>query len=141
MPVSAGLKRLLRIREMQEEQSGASLENALRELAQLQAALAIARQAAVNARKTVSQSARAGDRTGRVVGLQETRIAEGYRAAVIHRIADAEERLDKLRKDHLAIRLQRKQAETLAGNIVDADSRCAARKSQHDLDQWFRTHS
>ena len=141
MPVSDSLKRLLRIREMQEEQCGASLESALAELAQLQAGLARAAQAAAQARREVSQSARTDDLTGRITGLEEERRAKSSASVIANSIIDAEYRVNQLREDHHAIRVQRRQAEALVHSIVDKYARSTARKEQQSLDEWFRSSS
>ena len=138
MAVSRGLRRLLRIRELEEEQGRIALEAAMGDLSRLRNAQAATAERGRRGRRLVSSSAVTGEFPDRLAGLEETRGAERLAAALAPRIADADEEVANLREDYLARRVERRQAETL---IVEAEARDALdadRKSQQALDDWFR---
>jgi hypothetical protein len=138
MAVSRGLRRLLRIRELEEEQGRIALEAALGDLSRLRNAQAATIERGQRGRRLVGSSAVSGEFTDRLAGLEETRAAERLALALTPRISDAEEEVANLREDYLARRVERRQAETL---IVEAEARDALdadRKSQQALDDWFR---
>jgi hypothetical protein len=138
MAVSRGLRRLLRIRELEEEQGRIALEAAMGDLSRLRNAQAATAERGRRGRRLVSSSAVTAELPDRLAGLEETRGAERLAAALAPRIADADEEVANLREDYLARRVERRQAETL---IVEAEARDALdadRKSQQALDDWFR---
>ena len=113
MPVSRSLRRLLRIRDLEEEQSRLALESALGELNRLQHALAASTERDRRGRKLVGTSVRTGELPDRVAGLEET-LAAGRRTAVLApRIAQTELEVVALREEFLGKRVERRQAQTL----------------------------
>ncbi len=76
MAVSRALRRLLRIRELEEEQSRLALESALGELNRLEASLAAAVERERRGRRLVKASAQTGELPDRLAGLEETRAAD-----------------------------------------------------------------
>ena len=138
MAVSLGLRRLLRIRELEEEQGRIALEAAMGDLSRLRNAQAATVERGQRGRRLVGSSAVSGEFTDRLAGLEETRAAERFALALTPRIADADEEVANLREDYLARRVERRQAETLIEEAEARDALDADRKSQQALDDWFR---
>ncbi len=138
MAVSRALRRLLRIRELEEEQGRIALEAALGDLVRLKNAQAAAFERARRGRRLVGSSAVSGELADRLAGLEETRTAERLARALLPRIADADEEVASQREDYLASRVERRQAETLIQEAEARDALDADRKSQQALDDWFR---
>lgn len=140
MPVSPAIRRLLGIRELQEEQRRSALESALRELEGLKAARAAASKRAQSGRHLVAESTRSGELPDRWAGLQEECNANAYIVHLGGRIGAAEQLAAAARERYLAARLERRQAETIAASILEQDALQGARKIQKDLDEWFRSY-
>jgi hypothetical protein len=138
--VSRALRRLLQIRELQEEQSRLSLESALGELRRLEKCLATAVDRDRRGRRLVVTSARTGELADRVSGLEETGIGIRSAAQLRSRIEAAEEDAVELREEFLAQRVERLQAETLIEETEARDEVVAVRRSQQELDDWHRAH-
>jgi flagellar biosynthesis chaperone FliJ len=139
--VSRTLRRLLRIRELQEEQSRSALETALGELSQLETALTATEQRDRSGRKLVGSGAQSGNLTDRVAGIEEMRAAAGVASALSVRLAAAERRVAALRDSFVSSRMQRQQARTL---VEDGEARIAAaeaRRDQQELDDLHRVRS
>jgi hypothetical protein len=138
MTVSRALRRLLRIRELEEEQGRIALEAAIGDLSRLtnEQAATVAR--GQRGRRLVGSSAVTGEFTDRLAGLEETRAAERLALALAPRIANANEDVGNRREDYLAKRVERRQAETLIEEAEARDAIDAERKSQQALDDWFR---
>jgi flagellar biosynthesis chaperone FliJ len=138
MPVSRSLRRLLRIRDLEEEQSRLALESALGELNRLQHALAASTERDRRGRKLVGTSVRTGELPDRVAGLEET-LAAGRRTAVLApRIAQTELEVVALREEFLGKRVERRQAQTLIEENEARDAEEAGRHGQQALDDWYR---
>jgi hypothetical protein len=135
--VSRPLRRLLRIRNIEEEQSRLALETSLGELNRLERALAATAERDRCGRRLVEVSARTGELTDRLAGLEEGRAAGRYRAALAPRIADAELDVAALREEFLARRVKRRQVETLIQEAEAQDAIEAARHGQQALDDWY----
>jgi hypothetical protein len=73
----------------------------------------------------------------RLAGLEETRAAGRHAAALAPRIADAELDVIALRREFLARRVERRQAETLIRETEARDAVEAGRHGQQALDDWF----
>ncbi|MGD0630788.1 MAG: hypothetical protein ABR987_15770 [Terracidiphilus sp.] len=138
MAVSRALRRLLRIRELEEEQGRIALEAALGDLIRLKSAQAASVERGRRGRRLVGSSAVSGELADRLAGLEEARTAERVALALVPRIADADEEVASLREDYLASRVERRQAETLIQEAEARDALDADRKSQQALDDWFR---
>lgn len=137
MAVSRALRRLLRIRNLEEEQGRVALEGSLGELRQLENVRAAAVEQDRRGRRLVGASAHSGELTDRLAGLEETRIACRLTAELASRIAEAEQNVADLREDFLAMRVERRQAETLVEEAQARDARDAERRAQQGLDDWF----
>ena len=81
MAVSRALRRLLRIRDLQEEQSRLVLESALGELHRLENAMTATFVRDRQGRSLVQASARTGELPDRLAGLDETRAASRHAPA------------------------------------------------------------
>jgi flagellar export protein FliJ len=138
MAVSRALRRLLRIRNIEEEQCRQTLDLAVADLARLQHALGEAAERSSGGRRLVQASASSGELADRLAGLEETRAADRRTVALIPWIADAAQEVEVLREDYLSKRIERRQAETL---IEEAEARDAVefeRRGQQGLDDWYR---
>ena len=138
MTVSRALRRLLRIRNLEEEQARLELETALGNRHRLEQALASALERARGGRGLVTASARSGELPDRLAGLEETRAGGRLAAALSPRLTAADEEVLALRDQYLAARVERRQAGTL---IEEAEAEAAIdfdRRSQQGLDDWFR---
>jgi hypothetical protein len=86
MAVSRALRRLLRIRELQEEQSRLALESSLGELNRLEDAMKATASQDRRGRLLLDASARTGELPDRVSGLEESRTATRIAAVLVPRI-------------------------------------------------------
>jgi len=137
MSVSPAMRRLLRVRELEEERRRTALEGAMGELHRLEQALAGAHRRGRTGRRLITVSAKAGEAADRVAGLAESAAGERHGAYLRPQIAEAEERVAELREEFLASRVERRQAETL---IAEAEARAlvmAGRREQQALDDRF----
>jgi hypothetical protein len=137
MAASRALRRLLRIRGIEEEQSRLALESALGDLNRLQGALAATQERDRRGRRLVGISARTGELADRLAGLEEGRAAGRHQAALAPRIADAELDVVALRQEFLARRVERRQVETLIREAEAQEVIEAGRHSQQALDDWY----
>ena len=138
MALSTPLRRLLRIRELQEEQGRLALEAAMNEVNGVRAALAKAAECDKQGRQIVTDSARTGRLADRIAGLEETRAADRKTHILRGKLETAEQQGAHVRERFLSTRAQRRQAETL---VDERDARAeseAERRRQRDLDDWHR---
>lgn len=136
MPVSRSLRRLLRIRDLQEHKSRMELDSALGELNVLERALAAAALRDNGGRRFLDAGARSGDLADRLAGLEESRAAGRHSASLGPKIADALEEVAEFRREFLVRRIERRQAETLIEEEQVRDAIDLARRSQQALDDW-----
>jgi flagellar biosynthesis chaperone FliJ len=137
MAVSRALRRLLRIRDLEEEQCRLALESATGSLHRLQHALEAAFERGRRGRRLIEASVHSGELPDRLAGLEEMRSAGCHAQAQVPRIADAELDVAALREEFLAKRVERRQAETLIEKTEARDAIETARRSQQNLDDWF----
>jgi hypothetical protein len=137
MAVSRALRRLLRIRELQEEQSRLALESALGELHRLEHALTATFARDRRGRSLIQASAQTGHLTDRLAGLEETRSASLHAAALRPRIDGMGEEVTDRRLEFLSKRVERRQAETLIQETEARDAIEAGRRGQQALDDWY----
>lgn len=134
MPVSPALRRLLRVRHVEEEQRRLALDVALADLHALEYGLEHARARERRGRQRIGSATNPADR---VAGLVETQSAARHAAALVLRITAAERAAAQLRGQFLSKRVERRQAETLIRETEAADVVDAGRRAQQDLDDWF----
>jgi predicted GIY-YIG superfamily endonuclease len=143
MPVSRSLRRLFRIRELEEEQSRQALDASLAELRRLELALRGAAQQGRRGREIVDRGLRAGSLNERIAGLEEEASAERLSLALGIWIHDLQSKVDALREVYRMKSLERRQAETLVDEVEMQSRIDAARREQAGLDDWYgnRTHA
>lgn len=139
MPVSRALRRLLQVRELEEEQSRLALESAVAQLNRLNGALAATNQRERRGRQLIAGSAQSGELPDRLAGLEEMRSAARAADVLADRIADAETSVTERRQSFLSTRVQRRQAESLIEQTESRDAVDAARRAQQALDDWHRS--
>ncbi len=137
MAVSKALRRLLRIRDLEEEQSRIALESSVADLHRLERALAATADRDRRGRLLVAASARSGEVADRLAGLEETRTADRLVLVLTPKIRDAEQDVALLREEYLAKRVERRQAETLIEESEAIESKKDERRGQMDRDDWF----
>lgn len=137
MAVSRALRRLLRIREVEEEQRKLALEAALSELRRMEQAHMAASKRESRGRRLVSLSARTREPADRLAGLEQAHSAAAHAGHLAHKIESAAERVALLREALLVSRVERRQAETLIDEAAAREALVAARRGQQALDDWF----
>jgi len=138
MAVSRALRRLLRVRDLEEEQSQLALESALGELRRLEHALAATAERDRRGRRLVEAGVRQGQLPDRLAGIEETRAAVRHAAVLEPKIESLGDEVTTLREEFLARRVERRQAETLIAETEAEEAVEAARVGQQSLDDWFR---
>lgn len=139
MPVSPGLRRLLHIRELEEEQGRMALESAVGELQRLENAMKNVTERARKGRELIVSSAISNELSDRLAGIEETRSAQRAIAVVSARTKMATQRVGETRHAFMSKRVERLQAETLIGQTEERDEIEAGRRSQQALDEWHGT--
>jgi hypothetical protein len=139
VPVSRALRRLLRVRQLEEDQRRAALESAIGDLHRLEEALACNQQRERLGRELVSASCRTGKLVDRIAGIVESYIALRQASLLENKIVNASESVSEMREVYLSTRVDRRQAETVIEETESRDELEAARHSQQDMDDWHRT--
>jgi hypothetical protein len=140
MAVSRALRRLLRIRELEEEQSRLALESALGELHRLEHALAATVERERRGRSLIQASAQTGELTDRLAGFEETRSAKLHAAALGPKISGMGEEVTDRREEFLLKRVERRQAETLIQETEAREAIVDGRRGQQALDDWYSSN-
>jgi len=142
MAASRALRRLLRIREIQEEQCHLAVEAAVGDLKRLELAQAANAERDRQGRRLLASSAYSGELADRLVALAESSAARRNWAQLAPKIESAKREVDNLRHQFLWKRVERRQAETLIRENEAADAKVAGRQRQQALDDWhrFRLH-
>jgi hypothetical protein len=137
MAVARVLKRLLRIRDLEEEQGRMALETAVGNLRRLQNAQAAGIELDRRGRRLVLSSADSGELPDRLAGTEETHFSKRIGLALAPRIVGAQKNVTQVREGYLAKRVERRQAETLIEEAQARDVLDGGRRSQQALDDWF----
>ncbi len=137
MPVSPALRRLLRIRELEEEQRRLALESAAAQLNRMRSALAANVERDRKGRALVAESAKSGETPDRLAGVVETHLALCFEKVLTPRVASAELEAAALRREYLEKRVERRQAETLIRETEAQDEVESGRRAQQALDDWY----
>ncbi|MGA2350753.1 MAG: hypothetical protein ABSF70_10000 [Terracidiphilus sp.] len=137
MAVSRALRRLLRIRELEEEQNRLALESAIGELNRLEHALTATFERARRGRSLFQTSAQTGQLPDRIAGMEETRSAALHAVALGPRIEAKGEDVTARRQEFLVKRVERRQAETLIKETEAQDAIVEERHGQQALDAWY----
>jgi hypothetical protein len=138
MAVSRALRRLLRIRNLEEGQCRVALDAALGELDRLGQALAATTERDRLGRRLVVASAASGELEDRLAGVEETHIARRQGGMLAGKIAAAEIDVARLRREFLGKRVERRQAETLIEEAAAGDAVETGRHEQQAADDWYR---
>lgn len=141
MAVSRALRRLLRVRELEEEQRRLELESALGELHALENARERTRQRERAGRRLVTEGIEKNELTDRLAGMVQQSAAEKQVVRLEERLEPAAELVNDVRAAYLATRTERRQAETLIEETEARDVREALRRGQQSLDDWHRSRS
>ena len=137
MAISKTMRRLLRIRDLEEEHRRLALESALTVLHSLEGA-----QDAANARERTGRTLMAGnasahDPVDRHSGLVEVGAAQALSRYLAPRIAAAEHQSIECQQQFLEKRVERRQAATLIEAMATRDAVEANRRTQQNLDDWY----
>jgi flagellar export protein FliJ len=141
LPVASSLKRLLRVRAIEEEQHKSALESAVAEVHQLDAALVSIAGRARGGRGLLVESAQTGQPSDWQAGVQESCNATDLATVVSNRRASAVNCVDEQRAAYLASRTRRRQAETLVEEALSCEARLGSQRDQQALDDWFRSRA
>lgn len=131
------MRRLLRVLDLEEEQMQRALEAATEELRHLERAREVACERERQGRALIGASATSGQIADRVAGLEEIRQGQRAASALASRITEAQAQATARRKEYLAKRIERQQAETLVRAAEAREAREAAQREQRSLDDWF----
>jgi flagellar biosynthesis chaperone FliJ len=142
MAASRALRRLLRIREIEEEQRHVAVESAVAELKRLELAQAATAERDRQGRRLLASSAYSGELPDRLAALEESSAARRHSAHLASRIESAQREVENLRHQFLLKRVERRQAETLIGEEEGRVGIEEGRRSQQAIDDWhrFRLH-
>jgi hypothetical protein len=139
MAALRAMRRLLHIRQLEEEQCRAALESALAEQQRLQEALTVAMDRNRRGRLLVATSAYSAELTDRLAGLEESHAAQRLAEILSVRIEVAQQNVIGIRQSYLAKRVERRQAETLIEQHEKETAIVADRRSQQSQDDWHRS--
>lgn len=137
MAVSRSLRRLLRIRDLEEEQCRLALDSAVGELHRMEGAMAAANERNRRGRRLVEGSVRTGEVADRYAGLEETSAGDRLAVALAPRVEAKEEEVQARRQEFIGKRVERRQAETLIQEKEAGEALEAGRRSQQGLDDWY----
>jgi hypothetical protein len=135
--VSRALRKLLRIRNLEEEQSRIALEAAIADLRRLEEAQSATAERDRRGRRLVDSSVQTGELSDRLAGLEEQHAADRFQIGLAPRVLDAEQDVANLREEYLERRVERRQAETLVKESEAREALEADKRSQQGLDDWF----
>lgn len=131
------LERLLRIREIQEEQKKLRLDAAQATLKSLQRARDAAAEMERGGRALAAASVISGELADRQAGLMQTEFARRRARMLAPWIASTQKETVELRRDFMDKRMQRRQAETLVGLEDTRDKVESDRRAQRNVDDWY----
>lgn len=137
MAVSRGLRRLLHVLELEEEQRKSALEVAVGELRRIEQAQQAAGERERRGRALVLTSFESGELVDRIAGTEEARSAELQGKTLAGWQVGAAATVEDRRADLVAKRIERKQTETLIEEATRRDAAEQAHRSQNSLDEWF----
>lgn len=135
--MARGLKRLLELRLLEEEQSRLRFERAAAELEGLERAVQAAFGRARSSREMVRLGVRTGEPIDRAAGIEQERAAERGAHLLGDAIAAARPAVEEARASYLAARIERRQVETLRDEALAGAYREQDRRSQQALDDLY----
>jgi hypothetical protein len=134
VPVSRALRRLLGIRQLEEQQKRLEFEAAQAAVHRLEHAAHSAQIREQRGRRLLEASARSGEIADRIAGLEESKTASRHASHLVPRISAAEEDAAAVREEFLAQRVVRRQVETLIEEAKVRDAIEDDRRTQQVLD-------
>lgn len=137
MAVSRALKRLLRIRDLEEEQCQIALAAATSELRRLELALMNTAERKRRGRRMIEASIRQNDVADRIAGMEEQEAADRLSHALSARIQFMQDEVVKRREAYMEKRVERRQVETLLEESAAQEKLEQERKAQRGLDDWY----
>ena len=135
------LRRLLSVRQLEEEQCRTALESALGEIHQLKTAISESAERDRRGRALFFASAYSGELPDRIASLEETRSAACATRMLMMRIKATELEVARMRQNYLAKRVERRQVETLLEKTEEQGAIESSRRGQKDLDDWHRSRA
>jgi hypothetical protein len=135
------LRRLLRVRSLEEEQLKTALELHLAELRRLMETKSVAAERDRRSRALVLESVQKGELCDRMAGLEEAKAAKRLASALTIEIKKAELRSEELRTRYAAKRAERRQVKTLLDAAVKEDELLNSRRAQEALDDGHRSRA
>jgi len=137
MPGKRVLQRLLRIRELREEQSSVELDAAVGQRNRVAEELMEAKSREAQGRSAFVAGISDHDRTGRAAGMLEMEQARKEQPRIATRLEAAKAEVERQRDEFLAYRTARRQVETLVSAEQAALREESARRAQQTLDDWY----
>jgi flagellar biosynthesis chaperone FliJ len=137
MAVSRSLRRLLKLRHLEEEQSRVALESALSELHRLERALEAAGERGRLSRRLLQQSVRTGELPDRIAAIEEGHAALRQTIVLEAAILNSKQSADTLRANYQLARVERRQVEILVQEAEAAEALDTDRRSQQSLDDRY----
>lgn len=141
MVVRRVLQRLLRLRELEEEQSRLALEAAISDRDRQAQELAAVMSRHAHGRTTFVAGIPERDTAGRTGGIFEMEQASRQRPRIEARLEAADAEVVRQREALLAYRTARRQVETLVSEERAAVLEEAGRRAQQVLDDWYGRRS
>lgn len=137
MAVSRALRRLLRVRNLEEDLSRTALEAGLSELHQLEHTRTISEGRERSGRRLIFSSSQSGDVGDRLAGIIEVQAAARQADLLASKIVEAERGVAELRQQFMEKRIERRQAETMVRESEERAAHEADRRGQQASDEWF----
>jgi len=137
MAVSRVLRRLMRVRELEEEQRRLALENANGDLNRLHETINAAQERGRQGRRRMGEAIGGGDLEGRLANMEEMRTSERFSQVLTPRIELQEAVVSERREEFLEKRLERRQAETLIEESAAREALEEGRRAQMGMDDWY----
>lgn len=138
MPTSLLLKRLLRIRQLQEEQSQAALKTASGNLSLLRQAVERAQTRQARGKSLFISGAAAEDATDRIAGLCETQCAWAREQRLVKEVRQAEIAHQRQLAELTAAHQERRKGELLVDAAEQKMNADVKRQQQKELDELHR---
>lgn len=137
MLIKRTLNRLLRLRELEEEQSRLELELAVAERNRAQQEIALAARRQALGRSNFAAGIVEQNRLARAAGLFEAEEAHRQRLRLHPQLEAADAAVARQQAEFLLRRTGRRQVETLVENEHDKAEIEAGRRAQQMLDDWY----
>jgi len=137
MAVSRALRRLLHLRNLEEEQARLALEAKVEEVKRLKNLQVATEERERQGRRLVEGSMHRGELAERMAGLVEIGAAQRREALLVPMVEDGEIDIADLRSEFLLRRVDSRQAETLIAEMETREAVEGGRRAQRNLDDWF----